>query len=713
MPSSALQAARWNTRRRRGRTSRGRGYAFTVPSVTFPTSPLTARIYIALGADLTASWLTWNWLDITPWVRYDLGVNITVGRRDESTRVSASSAILKLDNRDGRFSRRNPTGPYFGQLTKNTPIWIQLNPGSGFSDCYFGYVNEWPTRWFDASGTDSYVTIRCAGVMRRLAQGENIETSLNRTILADSPVHYWRVDDPSGSPLAVDSAPNGGIPLSATSGVVFSGLQSPPGGDGGLSAPILNDGGIYTENMTVSPPWTIEWSVKRPSDGTLDGAVVFSWYYYVGSTITLDSATVILDTSVSSRDWYHYVISGQQNGANYEIYGWKNGNALGLIKSAAGTLGALTTITAGNLPLIPTDFGIAYIAVYNGFASVDAQGHSDALQAYSGEMAHERVMRLCTEAGVPVRVTSATSAVMGPQSSGTLLDLLRECEIADQGVLYEHEFGLAYQSVDERYNQPVAMTLDFDSGHIAGTPEPADDDQRLRNQWTVSRSGGLSVTARDTASVAASGLYDDMVTANLETDDELFDHAAWRVHVGTVDEDRWPRLPFQLHRPTNGALIPAWLATPLGSRINVTNPPAQMAPDAIDAIIEGYTERFDQVSWDVSLNATPASPYTVAVVEDSLLGRLDSASSTVAVDFSDSALSFTVSTTNSTDLWTTDPAEFPMDIRIAGEKITLSSISGASSPQTFNVSARSVNGVVKAQVAGAEVHVNQPAILAL
>jgi hypothetical protein len=54
-------------------------------------------------------------------------------------------------------------------------------------------------------------------------------------------------------------------------------------------------------------------------------------------------------------------------------------------------------------------------------------------------------------------------------------------------------------------------------------------------------------------------------------------------------------------------------------------------------------------------------------------------------------------------LWTTDPTMFPFDIRMGGERITVTNITGSSSPQTFGPLIRSVNGVVKAQTAGTEI----------
>lgn len=73
-------------------------------------------------------------------------------------------------------------------------------------------------------------------------------------------------------------------------------------------------------------------------------------------------------------------------------------------------------------------------------------------------------------------------------------------------------------------------------------------------------------------------------------------------------------------------------------------------------------------------------------------------------------LTFAVDDT--TPLWTTDAAEFPLDIGVGGERITVTAITGATSPQTFTVT-RSVNGVVKAHSAGTDVRLWTPMILGL
>ncbi|GAA5056481.1 hypothetical protein [Streptomyces similanensis] len=65
--------------------------------------------------------------------------------------------------------------------------------------------------------------------------------------------------------------------------------------------------------------------------------------------------------------------------------------------------------------------------------------------------------------------------------------------------------------------------------------------------------------------------------------------------------------------------------------------------------------------------------------------------------------------------WITTAAnesEFPFDVVVGGERMTVTKIVGASSPQTFTV-VRSVNSVRKAQAAGTPVNLAEPAVVAL
>lgn len=85
------------------------------------------------------------WYDITDKVYQRDPIQISRGRQDESARVDPANCSLTLDNRDGRFSPRNPTGPYFGQIGRNTPLRVVLGTptkanGDGAEDSSTSHV---------------------------------------------------------------------------------------------------------------------------------------------------------------------------------------------------------------------------------------------------------------------------------------------------------------------------------------------------------------------------------------------------------------------------------------------------------------------------------------------------------------------------------------------------------------------------------------------
>lgn len=96
--------------------------------MAFPSTQLGLMVELALGADLTAASVgSWSWTDITRYVRFADGITITRGRADEFSTASPAKAAMTLLN-DGRFVTRNPTGAYYGQISRNTPLRVMVRP---------------------------------------------------------------------------------------------------------------------------------------------------------------------------------------------------------------------------------------------------------------------------------------------------------------------------------------------------------------------------------------------------------------------------------------------------------------------------------------------------------------------------------------------------------------------------------------------------------
>src|SRR5258707_31747 len=76
-----------------------------------------------------------GWTDISTFVylnRNVAGAVVTRGHPDESTGTNPSSLTLTLDNRDGRFSSKNPAGPYYGNLVRNTQVRVSVPEGASY-----------------------------------------------------------------------------------------------------------------------------------------------------------------------------------------------------------------------------------------------------------------------------------------------------------------------------------------------------------------------------------------------------------------------------------------------------------------------------------------------------------------------------------------------------------------------------------------------------
>lgn len=90
----------------------------------FPEDPLGMRAEVQLG----------TWTDITGKVKMSDPITHSRGIRNAGTSADHATVPVKIDNKDGAFSRRNPMSPYDGLLSLNTPIRFWLPDGPHFLD---------------------------------------------------------------------------------------------------------------------------------------------------------------------------------------------------------------------------------------------------------------------------------------------------------------------------------------------------------------------------------------------------------------------------------------------------------------------------------------------------------------------------------------------------------------------------------------------------
>lgn len=606
-------------------------------------------------------------------------------------------------------------------------------------------ISELPPRW-DPSHSNKYVPLALGGVLRRYGQGKSpVATGLRDFVLArpQALTSYYPLDGKEGTTYSLNLGATYRLGTRFYGQAVLNGanIQNPVftyGKDMGASwlgsgMELNATGNAYMRGDCGSgdPNAAFEFLFQSPSlgvltvqlqdynvnvwslvldtstnDGTLqvsftDPAVGPIGFLTVGPFTELQDAGVHhcrfqLTTVGADTQFAVYIDGTLRSSGTMSAYTW-NGTALfrlfysrylGQTVMNLAHLIMWAEANPANIPLIAD----TYLAA----------------TGYAGETAGARLTRVAAAGAIPLKVVGAlaSTTVMGPQYSETRLAQLRDAEAADFGILTEQRdaIGLLYRTRASMYAQ-TPLVIDYSAKVVAPPFEPTDDDQQTRNDVTATRrDGGSYQITQTTGRLSVSdppvgiGRYEDEVTVNVQTDAQLSGAASWWLKLGTLDAARYPSVTFNLAASTiTPTLRDQILALDVGDRLSIINITLADIPDTVDLIVQGSSETISNDSWSITFNCAPGEPYQVGKFSGTTRYDADGSQLTAGIGTAD--LSFQVTQTK-TSLWTIDPAMFPLDVNMAGERMTVSGITSATSPQTFAISQRSVNGVVKTHLAG-------------
>lgn len=741
------------------------------PYVPGPADPIGLAVELNLGA--------LGWVDVSPYALYrDSSAFITIsrGRPNETSSITPQTATFQLNNSDGRFSPRNPNGPYYGNIGRNTQVRISRMQNGVRRYRFCGEVVSWPTTW-DQSGTDVWIPVQAAGMLRRLQQGtQTLGSAMYRAYALQeaaslNAVAYWPCEDGATS----TSFASGVKGVGAMSFTGTPTLASNSAFLCSLPLPVLNSS-TWRGRVPTIGTWTdnvCRFLVQIPTNGDTNNGVLASMYtngtvkrvdliYGSGAgsnggagllTVTgFDSSGAQLFTIGPFSDLNGNGFNGQllrasfalrTSGANVE-YEWQTIAVAGGISAASGTLNAASigpvasVVVNTNGNLVGTAIGhVSVQAVWDSLADLVSQ-----LNAWYNEGSPgSRISRLCGEQGVNEigffvlgNAIGGDGVTLGYQTSDTLANLLQQCVDTDNSMLFEsrEQLALIHRNRVYLYNQGTSynpqrgLTLDYAQAQLSGPLDPLDDDANTRNDVTVTAiTGSFAQAAATTGSMSTqpppNGVGDYATTYSLSLGNlatSLPDHAHWRLRLGTVDEPRYPNIHLNLRSTEiTGSvdLMNQALVMDIGDLVIINNPPAWMPPDQIRQILQGYTETLGVFEHDMVLNCSPEAPYRVGVVGDTVLSTADTDGSTIVAD---NGGTLTVASTNPLlPPWTTNAGAFPFDIALSplgvgGERVTVTNITGASSPQTFTVT-RSVNGIAKTWPPGTDVRLWQATYVSL
>jgi hypothetical protein len=701
----------------------------TAPIVLPPNTRQTLRVLFDGGASLG----NWQALFSTSSTAGTSGPWTTLGSVIAGVGVSSifnSTAGVEIGNTAqggyGTWARKiyaaailNLSGtalanPNFGAQAVGTTSFVDTSiaprtwtvPTGAITNAYrrfTGEVSSWPPQW-DTGGKDVTTPITAAGILQRLGQRKSpLQSTLRHRLPGIVGLRaYWPMEE--GGSATQAASPIAGVGPARTSGFTW-------GADGSLagSAPLpqLSPPSSLVAQVPhlVTGDWQAEFVYKLDS---LPAAPTVLMTVNVGSGTAsqiqllvgvasvqiqaLDANGTVLASASATPDhftdgWGRIQIKTATVGGVVYVYGlWLivgTSTSLQVVTNYSGTPGGVSSVT-GSWGSGFASLRIGHLAVYP-YTSPNLYDNAD--RGFDGETSAARLARVATEQSIPMSVAAhaADTELVGAQTQDTVLNVVQGAAQADEGLLHEaREFlGMRYRGRRSLEGQASALDLPYVASPQAllAPLTPVEDDQGTVNDSTVTRTGGSfgrvtmptgSLSTQDPP--AGVGLYDESITLNLHSDDQPYYHAGWRTHLGTWDEARFPQVNIALEK--NPALIPSACRIDTGSRIRITAPlPSWLPPDPIDNLVLGYSETIAQFSWRMSFACGPYGPWRTGVLDDAVVGRLDTDGSTLAVAATAADTTLWVETTGgpATAYWTTSAGDYPLALRLGGEVVTASS----------------------------------------
>lgn len=257
----------------------------------------------------------------------------------------------------------------------------------------------------------------------------------------------------------------------------------------------------------------------------------------------------------------------------------------------------------------------------------------------------------------------------------------------------------------------ASLTLDFEAGNIGDPLEPQIDDFGRINEVVASRRNGSQAIATDTDGPLGSdtiGIYRSRVDVNPLFDSDLPQHAHYHLVLGTDPDPRFPQVVVDLD--ANPDLAADVSAIDIGDLLALQTIPAELGQATADLITPGYTEVIGSHRRVITFNTRQGGILThVGQLDGDAEACLQTAAAHCSAITAEQVV-FNVATDSGPVFTTSPPAG--AQILVGGREImTVVSITGTSSPQTFRVTRDPDQRVVHAD--GASVQVYRPLRLTL
>lgn len=669
------------------------------------------------------------------------GTKITRGLDPYGTWPSPSRFECEINNDSLDYDPSRPAALLYGIAGRNTLSRIRVNGSTRLLGEASVYSPDKTIEHVSGAAKGrSWVGFTAEGISSRLGLWEEpLRSPMYRTnSLRSTNIGHWPLEDDSASARLANTAV-AGLPGAFKGGATLGDSTRPDGAKS--SAKVTDTSQLSGKFLTASTTagWQVYFAFKMPAlPPSATYGELFSWRTsnsvrwtvlvnngsYQFNALASDgsllwTSTVGFGTGAEPNKWVTMRIRCVQSGGNVDVqpawYAQGMSSPYGVSDLFAGAVGGLRTWEQnGNTVLNGTWFGHigGVTTVADSLVGVTAQ---QVFNGYRGEPAGTRFARIVLENSLAAYAlgTLSDTQLMGPQPIDSLMSVFKDIRDTDDCRIDDERFtvpiGLTIRTRKHMISQAPALTLTY-PGQVAVPFKKTIGNKGVWNRVTVKqRDGGESTTALVSGLMstqpppAGIGEIKKSIDVNVAVEaSQLDDIGSWHLAKGTLDRPRYEQVTIDLL--ANPSLEGTASGVREGDMVRVTGYEA----DPIDLMVVGIEESIGNVEHTLTFKTEPYEPYQVGTYDDAG-SRYDSRTSTMAAGATTTGVSFSLTCTDPNDVWST--TSLPYQLMVGGERVTATAMTAPAGTGPYTQTAtvtRSVNGVVKAQVTGTEVHIADP-----
>jgi hypothetical protein len=522
-----------------------------------------------------------------------------------------------------------------------------------------GYIERWPITWPDGGQTYARSAITASDLQARLGDRQKLRSVVVETIALDGPVVHFPLGEPADSTtvssitesstpatLDVHQVSGGGkIAFAEGTGTPTDGIAAPIFTPTSSSAGACLFGRGFLFNYNGSGDVTLEAAIASTGTSSTAVAIFDGW----GSTLSIEldgsgrvvgryvvplAGVTVVATSASSFNngtTVNAAASLSLSGGTVTLELTVNGSLAATASTTAARISLFTGMSVGGLSTGSMFTGtISHVVVFPSYLTPAkiAQHRTAQATGFAGERSDQRLARVAAWIGLPAERCAfdvGNSSTVGHIDTTGLdpLTYMRKIEATEAGLLFAGADGrLTFHNRARSYAN-TAPALTIPSSILDEGAGMAKDLQLVVNDVTGQRQGGATVRLTDDASVAAYGPLTDSIDIVSTSDDDVAAAVAWRVNMSSRPLTRFSDLVLDgftdaTYSPQIRRLVD------IGARVELTDMPSQAPASTMRQAVQGYTETITDSQWLLSVNATPYAHLIALVLDDPVLGALDS-----------------------------------------------------------------------------------------